>query len=111
MLPRAAGQQVANAMLLFGQAVDGEGAERCGLAWRCVEDDALLDEARALAGRAASFAPELIRELKATLRDMAGVTSHGDAVERELGPQHWSVQQPDFVRRLESLKRRISRSR
>ncbi len=109
MLPRAVGHQAATAMILFGQSLDGEAALRRGLAWSCVEDGELLDEATALAARAASFSADLIRELKATMRDMAGVSDHGDAVERELGPQRWSVQQPDFNHRLESLKRRISR--
>ena len=44
-------------MVLFGEVLDGDAAERCGLAWRCVDDDALLDEAMALAARAAAHRP------------------------------------------------------
>src|SRR4029077_6643375 len=54
MLTRIAGPQTAAATVLLGEGLDGEAAARCGLAWRCVDDDDLLDEARVLAGRAAS---------------------------------------------------------
>ena len=57
-------------MILFGQSLDGEAALRRGLVFSCVDDDDLLDEATALAARAASFSPELIRELKATLAEL-----------------------------------------
>ena len=45
------GPQTAAAMVLFGQVLDGEAAAAAGLAWRCVDDDALLAEAIALARR------------------------------------------------------------
>ena len=32
-------------MVVFGQRLDGAEAERVGLAWRCVDDDELLDTA------------------------------------------------------------------
>ena len=54
MLPRVAGRQTLNAMVLFGEALDGEEAVRHGLAWRCVAQEALVAEAVALAARAAS---------------------------------------------------------
>src|SRR5437899_1260688 len=43
MLTRIAGPQAAAATVLFGEVLDGAAAERCGLAWRCVDGDALLD--------------------------------------------------------------------
>jgi enoyl-CoA hydratase len=39
---------------------------------------------------------------------MAGVAGHDEAVERELQPQLWSVQQPWFAERIAALKARIS---
>ncbi len=42
MFRRIAGPQAVAATVLFGEVLDGEAAERCGLAWRCVDDDALL---------------------------------------------------------------------
>ena len=41
MLRRIVGPQVAAAAVLFGEVLDGEAAERVGLAYRCVDDDAL----------------------------------------------------------------------
>ncbi len=52
---------------------------------------------------------EMVRRLKATLRSMATVTDHGEAVDRELEEQLWSVGRPEFRERLEALKRRIAR--
>ncbi len=49
MLPRLAGRARAFGMALLGDAVNGEQAESWGLIWKCVDDEALLDEARALA--------------------------------------------------------------
>jgi enoyl-CoA hydratase len=73
-----------------------------------VDDDALLDEARRLAGRAASGPPELVATIKASLRDMAGVATHDEAVARELDPQVVSLNQPAFAERLAALQARIS---
>jgi len=71
----------------------------------------LVEEALGLARVAASAPRELMKRLKATLRSMAGVSEHDAAVERELEPQLWSTEQPEFRERLEALKRRISRSK
>ena len=45
MLRRIVGPQVAAAAVLFGEVLDGEAAERVGLAYECVDDDALADTA------------------------------------------------------------------
>ena len=49
MLRNIVGPQAAAAMVLCGQIVDGAEAERIGLAYRCVDDDALLATAQAMA--------------------------------------------------------------
>jgi enoyl-CoA hydratase len=108
MLQRAVGPQAAAAMVLFGQVLDGEAAERAGLAWRCVDDDALLDEALALAARAASMPRPLARRAKETLATMPTVATHDEAVDVEIAAQLWSTQQPFFAERLQALKARIS---
>lgn len=108
MLRRRVGPQAAAALALFGQVVDGAEAERVGLAWRCVPDDELLTVARELAGTAAAAPRELVTRMKRTLVDMAGVATHDEAVERELDPQVWSLNQPAFQERLADLQRRIS---
>jgi enoyl-CoA hydratase len=109
MLRNAVGPHAAAAMVLFGQVLDGEEAERRGLVWRCVDDDALLEESVAIAARAASGPKELVTEVKASLRDMAGISVHDEAVERELGPQVWSTDQPWFAERLAALKAKVSK--
>jgi enoyl-CoA hydratase len=110
MLRRVCGPQTTAAMVLFGEPLDGEEAARRGLAWRCVDDDVLLDEATTLAGRAAQVPPELARRAKASLRAMTRIHEHLVAVEIELEHQAWSVQQPEFAERLAALKKKIKRS-
>jgi len=109
MLRNAVGPSAAAAMVLFGQVLDGAEAERLGLAFRCVDEEALVDEAVAVAARAASGPKELAAEIKKTLAAMADITDRDDAVERELGPQLWSTRQPWFAERLAALRSRVSR--
>ncbi|CAN5847855.1 enoyl-CoA hydratase [soil metagenome] len=108
MLRRVIGPQAAAAMVLFGEVLDGPEAERAGLVWRCVDDDSLLDAARKLAGRAAAGHHELVRRVKATLAAMAAVVNHDEAVDREIEPQLWSIDQPEFAERLAALQAKIS---
>ncbi len=108
MLRRAVGPQAAAAMVLFGEVLEGVEAERIGLVWRCVADHELLAAAHQVAARAAAGPPELVRRTKATLADVATITEHAEAVERELEPQVWSINQPAFVERLAALQARIT---
>lgn len=108
MLRRIVGPQTAMAMVVFGERLDGAEAERVGLAWRCVDDDDLLDTAVAMAARAADGPPELTRRVKATIGAVAEIDRHDEAVERELGDQLWSMDQPAFAERLAQLQARIS---
>jgi enoyl-CoA hydratase len=108
MLRRIVGPQATNAIVVFGEVLDGTEAERTGLVWRCVEDDRLLEEAITMAARAAAGPPELLRRMRRTIADMADVVTHEEAVELELEPQVWSLNQPEFAERLDALRRRIS---
>ena len=108
MLRNTVGPQAAAAMVLCGQIVDGAEAERIGLAYRCVDDDALLATAQAMAERASSGPRELVIEVKKTLGTMANVASHLEAMETELTPQLWSTRQPFFAERLASFQAKIS---
>lgn len=110
MFRRVAGPQAAAAAILFGEVLDGAEAERVGLVWRCVDDDALLAEAHAMGKRAADGPRALVRKVKETLAAMATIESHDEAVARELEPQVWSLAQPDFRERLQALQARITRS-
>lgn len=109
MLRRAVGPQTAAAMVLFGEVLGGEEAAAAGLAWRCVDDDALLERAHALAAAAADVPPALVRRAKQTLAAMASVAEHEDAVQVELEAQLWSLQQPEFAERLAAMRERISK--
>jgi enoyl-CoA hydratase len=108
MLQRAVGPQTAALMTLAGEVLDGTAAAHTGLAWRCVADDRLLDEAVTIGERIASVPIELARRTKQTMRDVAGLDAHADAVERELKTQLWSMAQPAFAERLAAMQRKIS---
>jgi len=107
MLRQIGGTQLAAAMVLFAQVLDAEAAERHGLVWRAVDDAELLATGRELAARAASVPRELMREAKSTLSDMAAISNHPLAVERELGVQAWSLTQPSFAERLRALREKL----
>jgi len=107
MFRRIAGPQAVAATVLFGEVLDGAEAERTGLVWRCVDDDALLDTARELAARAAASPRELVIRTKATIAAMANIDDHEAALERELEPQLWSVAQPEFRERLAAMQAKI----
>lgn len=108
MLQRAVGPEAARAMVLFGEVLDGEAAQRAGLVWRCVYDGELLESATALAARAASAPRELATRLKQTLNTVAAIDEHADAVDAELGPQVWSLDRPEFQERLAALQAQIT---
>ncbi len=110
MLRRIVGPQAAAAMVLFGERLDGEAAERVGLVWQCVPDEELLTTAVAMASRAAAAPRELVCRTAATLADVASIERHDDAVTRELRDQVWSMDQPEFAARLAELRSRISQS-
>jgi len=54
LLTRAIGRARATRMMMLGEKIGGEQAEQWGLVYKCVEDDALMDEARALGEKLAS---------------------------------------------------------
>ncbi|MCC6433925.1 MAG: enoyl-CoA hydratase [Acidimicrobiales bacterium] len=108
MLRRLCGPEVAFALDLFGEILDGRDAERVGLVWRCVEDDELLPTAQALAAKAAAGPPELVRRFKQSLRDVANIDNQQDAMQYELTHQAWSTEQPEFQANLAKLRAKIS---
>ncbi|MCY3635308.1 MAG: enoyl-CoA hydratase-related protein [bacterium] len=103
-------RQTAMAMVLFGERLDGPRAAEIGLAWRCVDDDALLEEARRMARRPSRAPRELTKAMKQTIHDMDGITDSAAAVAREVEPQAWSMTQPEFKERVGALKEAISKS-
>lgn len=109
MMRRILGPQATFATVVFGDVVDGREAERIGLVWKCVADDQLMDEAMKLASRAAEAPRELLESVKKTIKDMADVRTHPDAVKRELDPQVWSTRQPWFAERIAALQKKITK--
>ncbi|MEA3020235.1 MAG: enoyl-CoA hydratase [Actinomycetota bacterium] len=109
MLRDAVGKANAAAMVLFGQILRGEDAERAGLVWRCVDDASLIDASVEIAARAASGPKELVVEIKRSLADMRAIDDANSAMERELGPQVWSREQPWFAERLAAIRARVQK--
>jgi enoyl-CoA hydratase len=110
LLTDAVGPQAAAAMVLAGESPDGERAAEIGLAWKCVDDADLLDEATHLAGRAADVPRELARRVKASLRETPRLASFDDAVALELERQRWSFEQGFFAEQQAKAKARRDRS-
>ena len=108
MLRRIVGPQSAMVAVVFGEVLDGAEAERIGLAWKCVDDDKLLEASQEMAARAASRPRALVEVTKKTIRDMHDVTTHPDAVARELEPQLWSTKQPWFAEMIGAMQKKIS---
>jgi enoyl-CoA hydratase len=108
MLERRVGAQAAAALAIFGETADGRRAAEIGLAWRCVPDGELLATARTMAASAAAAPAGVVRRVKETLADVAALPTHAEAVERELEPQVWSINQPEFAERLAAMQQRIS---
>lgn len=108
MLRRIAGPQTTMATVIFGDVVDGTEAERLGIVHKCVDDNKLMEVAHAMAARAAAAPRELVIETKKTIKAMADVGTHPEAVALELTPQLWSTRQPFFEERIKALQSQIS---
>ena len=87
-LPRLVGEARARALCLLGEPLPAETAERWGLVWRVFDDEALLDEALALAQRLAVGSSSAIALTKQALVASAGNTFEEQiAFERKLQSQ------------------------
>lgn len=64
LLPRLVGLQKAKGLLMLGQEIGAEDAERWGLVWAVVDDAALADEAWRIARRLAGSDPRILAEIK-----------------------------------------------
>lgn len=72
VLPRLVGQARALGMALTGAPVSAEQAAAWGLIWQCVDDAALMDEARTLATRLAQGPTRGLAAIKAAIRASGG---------------------------------------
>jgi 2-(1,2-epoxy-1,2-dihydrophenyl)acetyl-CoA isomerase len=94
-LPRLVGQARAMALALTAEKVSAEQAEQWGLIWRCVEDDRLTPETRALAVQFANGPTRAYALIKQAL-----YASSGNSLEQQLALearlQREAGQSPDF---------------
>ncbi len=96
VLPRLIGDARARALMLLGDPVDAETAERWGMIWRCVDDDALMTEAEALVARLAAAPTQGLALTKRALLASAGNTLDAQLdLERDL--QRIAGRTPDFA--------------
>jgi len=88
LLPQLVGMAKALELVLSAATVTAEEAERIGLVQRCIEPEALLPEARAMAGAMAKQKPEVLAAAKQALRSgAAGTMAQAMETERELSMQ------------------------
>jgi len=88
LLPRRIGPQRAAELLLLGRPFDADTALRLGLVNRVVEEAALMEEARALAGALARQPPEALAATRRLLRgDQAATLARIDEEARIFGAQ------------------------
>lgn len=82
LLPRLAGMARAKGMALLGDKIRAQQAEDWGLIWRCVDDDALMDETLALARHLATQPTHGLALIKQALHASA-TNSWDDQLELE----------------------------
>ena len=97
LLRRAAGQETAHAMALFGERLSGAEAVRRGLAWAAVPAAEVLATAQRLAAVPGAD-PELARRTAATLRATSGPPAlpASAALELERAAQMWSLRRREL---------------
>lgn len=69
LLPRLVGTAQATRMMMLGERISGEEAERLGLIYQCVADEALASTAEALAERLSAGPTTALGLMKRTLRE------------------------------------------
>jgi 2-(1,2-epoxy-1,2-dihydrophenyl)acetyl-CoA isomerase len=95
-LPRLVGRARARGLALLGDKLSAEDAERWGLIWKCVADEALTAEASALAQRLAALPPLAAQRAKQAL-DAAFDNDLAAQLDLERRYQHELGDAPDFV--------------
>jgi 2-(1,2-epoxy-1,2-dihydrophenyl)acetyl-CoA isomerase len=96
LLPRLVGMARAKAMIMLSEGAGGDEAVALGLAYRCVEDDALAAEANALAVRLAA-GPTRALGLSKRLLNRSFETDLADSLELEAHFQALATASADLV--------------
>ena len=105
LLPRLVGLPRAKAMVMLGEGCTGAEAVDLGLAYRCVEPDALEGEASALAARLAA-GPTRALGLSKRLLNESFETDLADSLEREGAYQSLATTSGDLVEGMAAFKER-----
>ena len=96
VLPKAAGIPAAMEAMLLGERIPADRAHELGMVNRCVDDDKVMDEARALAERLARGPTVAIGQIRRLVRNAQG-QSMSDAMNAEAEAQRIAGNSEDFV--------------
>ena len=96
VLPKAAGIPAAMEAMLLGERIPADRAYELGMVNRCVEDDAVMDEARALAERLANGPTVAMGQIRRLVRNAQSV-SLSDAMNAEAEAQRVAGNSEDFM--------------
>jgi 2-(1,2-epoxy-1,2-dihydrophenyl)acetyl-CoA isomerase len=94
-LPRALGLPRAKGLALLGDKLSAEQAEKWGMIWQCVDDDALMEETLVLAERLASLPPLGLAMTKKLLNDSFSTPLH-QQLEIEKETMRWLGKTDDY---------------
>lgn len=108
-LPRLVGASHAFDMIISGRVVGASDAERIGLVSRIVDDEALRDEALALAEAIAGYTTFGLRRTKEVLWHNLDAQSLGAALAIENRNQELAVHQPEVQEYMRAYGERFSR--
>ncbi|MEP2829596.1 MULTISPECIES: enoyl-CoA hydratase-related protein [Alphaproteobacteria] len=95
-LPRLVGRARALGLALLGDKLPAETAAEWGLIWKCVEDDALMNEARAVAIRMAKGPTNAFGEIRKAI-DAAGRNDFPGQLDYERDVQGMLGDHPNFT--------------
>lgn len=96
LLPRLVGRARALGLAMTGDRLPAEEAERIGLIWKCVPDEAFAAEAQALAARLAQMPSRALAETRRAL-DAAMAMDFADALTLEADTQRELGRGADFA--------------
>ncbi len=99
ILPNLIGLQKTKELLMLGERHDAAALHELGIAWRVAADEALLDEAEAVAERLAALPARAVRDMKRTL-NRAAYGDVAEAMEREVDAVVRSYNDPETFKRI-----------
>jgi len=102
LLPALAGLNQAREMLMLGEKYDAETLAGFGVAWRVVDDDKLMSEARAVAGKLAALPEQSARAMKRVLSETAS-TNLNRAMSMETEATVERFMDPETTRRVKNF--------